>query len=59
MIYVTKRLTPDEVEHLWEIALAVYNREEIEEIEPEVLWQDSPILTFTFEHTFIMDEIEI
>lgn len=59
MIYVTKRLTPDEVDHLWSIALAVYNDSEIPEIEPTLLWQNSPILTFTFEHTLELDEVEI
>lgn len=62
MVLSNKRLTPDEVSKVWEIALSELNdpdnTDEIES-EPRILWQSSGMIHFHFAKTLMFPETEI
>ena len=61
VVFSTKQLTNIEIDHLWRLAKAVLNNEDIDddELEPTVLWQRDPIIEFEFDYTFVFPEKEI
>ena len=61
VVFSTKQLTNIEIDHLWRLAKAALNNEDIDddELEPTILWQGNQIIEFEFDYTFVFPEKEI
>ena len=61
MVFSTKQLTNIEIDHLWRLAKAALNNDDIDddELEPTIIWQGNQIIEFEFDYTFVFPEKEI